>query len=169
MCKVIGWVVTEWAATEYVLALIFARLVGSESGVMLEALFFEAVESFNGKRTLLTELARYAFTNSRKRKRFVALLQELQTLSTRRNAYAHGRYFVSEDHPDDLLWTRRVHPKQDYEAEVFTFEQIRETGLEIIRVRQALVKLTEGDYAHTRRGADRQTRSIPAANESTSR
>jgi hypothetical protein len=149
IAALLGALCAEWSRTEGVMAVAYGHLVGAKIGRRVECQAFEHIEAFRSKCGLLTDISRYAMRDLDVRARFKRTIDRLRKLSTRRNAYVHGRWFVSASNKDALFWTQRIEPQMRARAERVTAESLRSLVQEIVDVRDGLDEIFDVDFSRT--------------------
>jgi hypothetical protein len=151
IAAVLGALCAEWSRTEGAMAVAYGHVVGAKIGRRVECQAFEHIEAFRSKCNLLAEISSYAIRDLDVRRRFKRTIDRLRKLSSRRNTYVHGRWFVSPSNKDALFWTQRIEPQMRARAERVTAETLRSLVQEIVDVRDGLAEIFGIDLSHMQR------------------
>jgi hypothetical protein len=140
----IGAIVAEWSLAEYNLSLMYSDLVcgptldgvpiGQGDWVAMET--FDIVNHFGQRLKMLIAAAKRRGFDTPTVEQFSKLLKKMQDTGAKRIAAAHGRWVISDDFPDGLVWFRNAGAHCD--ALVYEYADFKES---LDRITQAAVEL----------------------------
>ena len=98
----IARIATGWSRVEERLGSIVVRLLQAEAHTGMK--MYQALTSSASQRAVLRAVARDRL-NQEMMDRLEALLSEHKVAARKRNKVVHGHWYVSDDHPNELVWT----------------------------------------------------------------